>query len=67
MDQGLNIIRGACGHDCPDTCTWVVTVRDGEAVKLVGDKNHPFTRGALCAKVNRYLDRVYHPERVLYR
>ena len=44
-------IKGACGHDCPDTCGWVVDVVDGEAVKMVGDPDHPFTRGTLCAKV----------------
>jgi anaerobic selenocysteine-containing dehydrogenase len=59
-------IRGACGHDCPDTCGWVVEVRDGKAESLVGDPTHPFTRGTLCAKVNHYLERVYHPDRVLH-
>jgi anaerobic selenocysteine-containing dehydrogenase len=62
----LRVVRGACGHDCPDTCSWVVEVRDGTAVKLSGDPAHPFTRGTLCAKVNHYLERVYHPDRVLY-
>jgi anaerobic selenocysteine-containing dehydrogenase len=60
------IVRGACGHDCPDTCGWVVEVRDGAAVRLSGDAEHPFTRGTLCAKVNHYLERVYHPDRVLH-
>jgi len=59
-------IRGACGHDCPDTCSWIVEVRDGTAQTLSGDPAHPFTRGTLCAKVNHYLERVYHPDRVLY-
>src|SRR5262249_51568109 len=59
-------IHGACGHDCPDTCSWIVEVRDGTAQTLTGDPGHPFTRGTLCAKVNHYLERVYHPERVLY-
>jgi anaerobic selenocysteine-containing dehydrogenase len=62
----LHIVRGACGHDCPDTCSWVVEVRDGTAERLSGDPGHPFTRGTLCAKVNHYLERVYHPERVLH-
>jgi len=62
----MNIIRGACGHDCPDTCSWIVEVRDGAAEKLFGDPAHPFTRGTLCAKVNHYLERVYHPDRVLH-
>src|SRR5262245_41835452 len=62
----LQTVRGACGHDCPDTCAWIVEVRDGVAERLSGDPAHPFTRGTLCAKVNHYLDRVYHPDRVLY-
>ncbi len=49
-------IPGTCPLDCPDTCSWVVTVRDGEAIALRGDHRHPYTRGALCAKVNRFLD-----------
>jgi anaerobic selenocysteine-containing dehydrogenase len=65
-DPALTSTRGACGHDCPDTCGWVVDVKDGEAVRLAGDRDHPFTRGGLCAKVNHYLDRVYHPDRVLH-
>jgi anaerobic selenocysteine-containing dehydrogenase len=66
MISAPKLIRGACGHDCPDTCSWVVTVKDGRATALVGDKAHPFTRGTLCAKVNHYLERVYHPDRVLH-
>ncbi|MFN7977420.1 MAG: molybdopterin-dependent oxidoreductase [Vicinamibacterales bacterium] len=64
--RAVTQIKGACGHDCPDTCGWVVDVVDGEAVKMAGDAGHPFTRGTLCAKVNHYLERVYHPDRVLY-
>jgi anaerobic selenocysteine-containing dehydrogenase len=61
------LVRGACAHDCPDTCAWIVAVRDGVAVELRGDPEHPFTHGGLCAKVNHYLeDRVYNSDRVLY-
>jgi anaerobic selenocysteine-containing dehydrogenase len=60
-------VRGACPHDCPDTCAWTVTVRDGRAVELRGDPDHPFTRGGLCAKVNKFLDdRTYNPARLLH-
>ena len=59
-------VPGACPLDCPDTCAWVVTVRDGEALTLRGDRRHPFTRGALCAKVNRYLDYTRAPDRLLH-
>ena len=44
----------------------VVTVKDGRAVQLKGDRDHPFTDGFLCQKVNHYLERVYHPERLQY-
>ena len=66
VDIPLQSVRGACPHDCPDTCAWQVTVEHGRATQLVGDPNHPFTRGGLCAKVNHYLERVYSPDRVLY-
>jgi anaerobic selenocysteine-containing dehydrogenase len=60
------VIRGACPHDCPDTCAWEVTVADGVAEKLVGVKEHPLTRGGLCAKVSHYLERTYSPDRLLH-
>src|SRR3954453_1841654 len=60
------IVRGACPHDCPDTCAMLVTVENGRAVKVAGDPEHPFTRGFLCAKVNRYVERTYHRDRLLH-
>ncbi|MBK8248137.1 MAG: molybdopterin-dependent oxidoreductase [Gemmatimonadetes bacterium] len=57
-------IRGACPHDCPDTCATVVTVVDGKATAIRGDAEHPVTAGFLCAKVNRYLERTYHADRL---
>jgi anaerobic selenocysteine-containing dehydrogenase len=59
-------VRGACPHDCPDTCGVLTTVADGRAVDFRGDPNNPLTRGWLCAKVRPYLEHVYHPERLLY-
>ncbi len=44
----------------------ITTVEDGRAVRVQGDPNHPFTAGFLCAKVNRYLERTYHPDRLLH-
>ena len=67
MHNGSPIkLRAVCPHDCPDTCGLVVTVQDGKAIDLRGDKEHPFTRGFLCQKVARYLERVYHPGRLQY-
>jgi len=57
-------VRGACPHDCPDTCTTWTEVRDGVAVGFGADTSHPITQGWLCAKVRPYLDRVYHPDRL---
>lgn len=57
----------ACPHDCPDTCAMRVTVNEqGRAVKIEGDPLHPTTDGVLCTKVARYLERTYHPERLLH-
>ncbi len=62
-------VTGTCHHDCPDSCGWVATVEgdgpDAVAVKLRGNVAHPFSAGELCPKVNRFLDRVYSPDRVL--
>ncbi|GAT70557.1 molybdopterin oxidoreductase [Planomonospora sphaerica] len=59
-------ILGACPLDCPDTCSWVVTVSGGEAVKMRGNPDHPYTRGALCVKVNRYLEQTRAADRLLH-
>ncbi|MFB7877607.1 molybdopterin-dependent oxidoreductase [Nocardia sp. NPDC056064] len=59
-------VLGACPLDCPDACSWVVTVEDGVATGLRGNKEHPVTRGALCVKVNRYLEQVGAPDRLRY-
>lgn len=62
---GERIVRGACTHDCQDACAMLVTVRDGVAVRVASNPAHPVTGKHLCAKVNRYLERVYSPSRVL--
>src|ERR687888_1099195 len=60
------MVHAACPHDCPDACGVLITVEDGRATRIQGDPAHPVTRGFLCAKVAKYLDRVYSPDRVLY-
>src|SRR5262245_46635598 len=62
----LATVHAVCPHDCPDTCSIIVTVADGKAVRLRGDTDHSFTDGYLCQKVSRYLERVYHPQRLKY-
>lgn len=64
------MVRGTCHHDCPDSCGWVVTVDHDapqpKAVSLRGNRDHPYSRGELCPKVNRMLERVYSPYRIRY-
>jgi len=44
----------------------LVTVEDGRAIRMAGDPDHPVTRGFLCTKVAKYLERTYHDGRLLY-
>lgn len=65
-DKASRQVRGACPHDCPDTCSLITTVQNGIAIKVQGNPAHPHTDGALCTKVSRYTERTYHPERILH-
>src|SRR3954467_12839985 len=61
-------VHAACPHDCPDACSVLITVDDlGKATKIQGNPDHAATRGFLCGKVAKYLDRVYSPDRVPYQ
>ncbi len=60
------LVRGACPHDCPDTCATLTEVQDGRAVRFFAASDHPVTQGWLCAKVRPYLERVYHPDRLTH-
>ncbi|WP_348267472.1 molybdopterin-dependent oxidoreductase [Edaphobacter paludis] len=68
VSTATRVVHAVCSHDCPDSCGVLVTVDEvsGRAVKLQGDPAHPVTRGFLCGKVAKYLDRVYSPDRLLY-
>ena len=59
-------VKGCCPLDCQDTCAWVAEVEDGHVIGVRGAKDHPFTRGVLCAKVNDYPARTYAPDRLLH-
>lgn len=61
-----DVRHSVCALDCPDTCSLLINVEDGIGSKLRGNPSHPITRGFLCGKVARYLDREYSPDRLLY-
>jgi anaerobic selenocysteine-containing dehydrogenase len=66
QNGATKLVRGACPHDCPDTCATISEVRDGRVISFTADADHPITDGWLCAKVRPYLQRVYAEDRLLY-
>ena len=62
QNSSVTVVKGACPHDCPDTCALEVHVRDGVAVKVTGSTDHAPTAGVLCTKVARYTERTYHKD-----
>ena len=44
----------------------ITTVENGRAVRIQGDPDHPVTQGFLCTKVNRYIERTYHHDRLTH-
>ncbi|HJM42703.1 MAG: molybdopterin-dependent oxidoreductase [Nitrospinota bacterium] len=60
----MKTIRTTCALDCQDACGIDADVEDGRVVRLRGAQDHPYTEGFLCIRLNRFLDRLYGPERV---
>ena len=56
--------RSVCPFDCPDTCGLLVEVKNGRAVRVTGDPDHPMTRGMLCPKMAHYERTVHSPRRL---
>lgn len=56
--------RSTCPHDCPSTCAIEIEVADGTVGRLRGSKHNSYTSGVICAKVARYAERLYHPDRL---
>lgn len=53
-----------CPLDCPGACALAVEVENGRLARIGGWKAHPFTRGVICGKVNRYRE-IQEGERIL--
>ena len=60
------VLHSVCALDCPDCCSLLVTIENGRGTRLRGNPDHPVTRGFLCGKVAKYLEREYSPHRLLY-
>ena len=57
--------RSVCPHDCPSTCALEIEVNGGRVGRVRGAKANTYTDGVICAKVARYRERLYHPDRLL--
>ena len=57
-------LPSVCPLDCPDTCSFSVTVDDQQLVRVRGSRVNPLTRGAICAKVTHYPEWVHGPDRL---
>src|SRR2546422_11730523 len=51
-------------RECPVGCGVLVKTREGRAIKLEGNPEHPVNRGALCARGQASLQSLYDPDRV---
>jgi anaerobic selenocysteine-containing dehydrogenase len=61
-----HIVSTACPLDCPDSCSLDVTVQDGKITTIDGSHANRITSGYICAKVRRFGERLYGPDRLLY-
>ncbi|PYR28111.1 MAG: molybdopterin oxidoreductase [Acidobacteria bacterium] len=61
-----SIVETACPLDCPDACSLAVTVQRGRVLEIDGSHKNPVTGGYICAKVRKFGERVYGPDRLLY-
>ncbi|MFP6745877.1 MAG: molybdopterin-dependent oxidoreductase, partial [Alphaproteobacteria bacterium] len=50
MPGAKELVHTTCPRDCYDACGIVVIKRGGEITKVLGDPDHPSSRGALCGK-----------------
>src|SRR5712672_3918945 len=60
------VVETACPLDCPDACSLAVTLKAGTVVKIDGSRKNPVTDGYICAKVRKFGERIYGPDRLLY-
>lgn len=67
LSTNSRIGHSACPHDCPSTCALEIEIgEDGRIGRVRGDPENSYTAGVICAKVARYAERLYHPDRLLH-
>jgi MoCo/4Fe-4S cofactor protein with predicted Tat translocation signal len=50
--------------DCPASCGTLIKTREGRPIKIEGNKSHPLSRGALCARGQSSILNLYDPDRL---
>jgi anaerobic selenocysteine-containing dehydrogenase len=65
--EKVRIGHTACPHDCPSTCALDIEIgADGRIGRVHGAADNSYTAGVICAKVARYAERLYHPDRLMH-
>lgn len=64
VNSKVEVKRSVCPYDCPDACGLIIETAEGRAVRVMGDPDHPHTKGTLCPKMNHYERTVHSPERL---
>jgi len=59
-------VSTVCPLDCPDSCSLDVRLQEGRITSIDGSSLNPVTDGYICAKVRKFPERVYGPDRLLY-
>ena len=60
---GVSTYYASTCRECAIGCGIIVETRDGRAIKVEGNPDHPVNRGALCARGQSALQGLYNPDR----
>jgi len=64
MIPGKAVWYATVCRECPAGCGLRVRVREGRAVKVEGNPEHPINRGGTCARGQASLQGLYNPDRI---
>ncbi|MHB8191908.1 MAG: molybdopterin-dependent oxidoreductase [Bellilinea sp.] len=62
---GLNTYYASTCRECPAGCGIIVRTKEGRAITIEGNPQHPVNRGRLCARGITAQQGLYNPDRVL--